>query len=251
MLRQHPLSALIVCSLTLVLARASRASDDDLLTVEGQPQQQYYLIGADEDVPKDKPRGLLIVMPGGDGSAEFHGFVVSIRETLPKDYLVAQLFAVPTDDPEQVVWPTEKLKHRKQTFTTQQFIENIVKEVKAKHKLDENRIFALGWSSSGGPTYASVLTPNSPVKGAIVAMSVFQLQFLPPLTGAKGRRFVIMHPVGDKLIPIRAAETAKKRLSAAGAQVEFVRMAGGHGWHDNPLGRIKRAVTWLENKPKK
>jgi predicted esterase len=250
MFRPQSWSALIACTLALIVTAPLRAADDELLTVKGQPQQQYYLIGADDNAAKNKPRRLLIVIPGGDGSAEFHGFVSSIREALPPDYLVAQLVAVPSAAEDQVVWPLEKLKDPKQTFTTQQFIENVVKEIMAKHKLDDARVFALGWSSSGNSTYASVLTPSSPVKGAIVAMSVFHPQFLPPLTGAKDKPFVIMHSPGDK-IPIRMAETAEKRLSASGARVKFVRMKGAHGWHDDPLGRISSAVKWLEGKAAK
>jgi predicted esterase len=230
----------------LLPTAAARAADGDLLTVKGQPNQQYFLIGAGDGAAKGKPRGLLIVMPGGDGSAEFHGFVASIREALPDDYLVAQLVAVRSTEPDQKVWPTEKMKDRKQTFSTQAFITNVVNEVKAKHKVDEARVFALGWSSSGNATYASLLTPDSPVKGAMIAMSVFHPQVLPPLTGAKGKPFVIMHSGEDKMIPIRIAETAEKRLKEAGAQVQMVRMSGGHGWQDDPLGRIRSAVEWLQ-----
>ena len=245
MLRPRYPSALIASLFALALAPTTRAGDDDLVPVKGQPQQKYYLIGAG-GADKDKPLGLLLVMPGGDGSAEFHNFVKSIQGSLPDGYLVAQLVAVESKNEKQVVWPTEKLKDPKQTFSTQQFIENVVKEVQAKHKLDEARIFTLGWSSSGSAAYSSVLTPKSPVKGAIVAMSVFQPGVLPDLAAAKGKRFVILHASGDKLVPIRIAQTAEKRLTAAGADVQFVQMAGGHGWQDDPLGRVSAAVEWLQ-----
>ena len=238
-------SALIASVLALLLPAAARAGDDDLLTVKDQPQQKYYLIGAG-GAAKDKPHGLLLVMPGGDGSAEFHPFVKSIQGSLPDGYLVAQLVAVASKNEKQVVWPTEKLKDQKQTFPTQEFIENVVQAVRAKHKLDDTRIFTLGWSSSGSAAYGSVLTPKSPVKGAVVAMSVFQPGVLPDLAGAKGKRVAILHAKGDKLIPIRIAETAEKRLIEAGAHVQFVEMPGGHGWGDDPLGRIGAAVEWLQ-----
>ena len=239
-------SALIASLFALALAPTARAGDDDLVAVKGQPQQKYYLIGAGAAAARDKPPGLLLVLPGGDGGADFHTFVTSIHGALPDGYLVAQLVAVASEDERQVVWPTEKLKDQKQTFSTQQFVENVVKEVKAKHKLDEDRVFTLGWSSSGSAAYSSVLTPKSPAKGAIVAMSVFQPGVLPDLAGAKGKRVVILHAKGDKLIPIRIAQMAEKRLKAAGAEVQFVEMAGGHGWHDDPLGRIGGAVEWLQ-----
>ena len=240
MIRTFVCAAVLLC-----IAPAVRAGDDDLLTVKGQPKQQYYLIGADA-APKDKPCGLLVVMPGGDGSKQFHPFVTAIQQALPEGYLVAQLVAVQTDGPNKVVWPTEKLKDPKQNFSTQQFITNVVKEVKAKHKIDDARVFALGWSSSGSPTYASVLTPISLVTGAIVAMSVFHPQNLPSLGGAKGKRLVILHAPGDKVVPVRFAQAAEKQLKGAGAEVQYAEMAGGHGWEDDPLGRIKSGVEWLE-----
>ena len=78
-------------------------------------------------------------------------------------------------------------------------------------------------------------------------MSVFQPGVLPDLAGAKGGRIAILHATGDKLIPIRIAQTAEKRLKASGAEVQFVEMAGGHGWQDDPLGRISAAVEWLQD----
>ena len=241
------LRTILALGLTAVVTSVARAGDDDLLTVKGQPKQQYYLIGS--AAAKDKPAGLLVVMPGGDGSAEFHPFVTSIQQSLPEGYLVAQLVAVPSDDPRQIVWPTERLRHRKQAFSTQQFIENVVKEVKAKQKVDDAKVFTLGWSSSGSAAYASVLTPKSPVKGAVVAMSVFHPQNLPPLAGAKGKRFVIMQSDEDKVVPARFAKLAEEQLKEAGAEVQFVQMAGGHGWQDDPLGRIRSAVEWLQKAP--
>ena len=234
-----------------LLAPAVRAGDDDLLTVKGQPKQQYFLIGAGAAKAGGdaKPRGLLVVMPGGDGSKEFHAFVTSIQqEALPDGYLVAQLVAVPAKV-NPVVWPTEKLPQKKQAFTTEQFIENVVREVKARHKVDDARVFALGWSSSGGAAYGITLKPGSPVRGAAVAMSVFKSKELPPLSGAKGRRFAILHSEDDRMTPIRMARDAEKRLAEAGGEVKFIEMSGGHGWQDDPFGRIREAVEWLERKP--
>ena len=239
-------TALVVVML-VTSAGTALAGDDDLLTVKGEPKQQYYLIGADA-VQKGKPCGLLLVMPGGDGSAEFHPFVTTIQQSLTERYLVAQLVAVPSDDG-KVIWPTEKLKHRKQSFSTQKFIESVVKEVMAKHDVDPKRVFALGWSSSGTAAYASVQTPRSPVNGAVVAMSVFHPQSLPSLVGAKGKRFVIMQSDEDKVVPARFAKDAEKRLKEVGAQVRYVAMEGGHGWQDDPLDRIRDAVEWLEGPP--
>jgi poly(3-hydroxybutyrate) depolymerase len=94
---------------------------------------------------------------------------------------------VVSDKKNQIVWPTAKDTEPKQKFKTEQFIEAVVKDVKAKQKIDENKVFALGWSSGGPAVYASALQKDSPLAGAFVAMSVFVPAKLPPLVNAKGR----------------------------------------------------------------
>ena len=80
------------------------------------------------------------------------------QNALPKGYLVAQLVAVGSKNPNQIVWPTAKDNDPKQKFKTEEFIAAVVKEVKSKHKIDETKVFALGWSSGGPPVYSSMLT---------------------------------------------------------------------------------------------
>ena len=88
------------------------------LKVPNQPNQRYFLIGDTKNAP-EAGFALLLVLPGGDGSAEFNPFVKNIyANALPEGYLVAQLVAVASDDPNQITWPTAKSKHPKQNFTT-------------------------------------------------------------------------------------------------------------------------------------
>ncbi len=217
-----------------------RAGGDDL--------KRYILIGprAGAAEPADGWR-LLLVLPGGDGSAEFHPFVRNIaKQTLPDGYLVAQLVA-PTwrSDEDRIVWPTKGLPDDKMKFSTEDFIAAVAQDVAAKKKIDRGHVYALGWSSGGPPVYASSVTEGTPLTGAFVAMSVYKPDQMPPLAGAKGKAYYLLHSPQD-VIKMRFPEAAKEDLTGAGATVELRTYEGGHGWHGDALGNIRRGVEWLD-----
>lgn len=220
------------------------------LRVKSNEQQRYFLIGAKEDQKApEKGYALLLVLPGGDGSAEFNPFIKRIwKNAMPDGYLTAELVATESKDPNQVVWPTKMDIQTKQKFTTEEFIDNVVKEVKAKYKIDETRIFALGWSSGGPAVYASTLTKGTPLKGAFVAMSVFFAGRLPPLANAKGQRYFLLQSPQDQVTKYSFAKVAKTQLTNAGAEVELKDYEGGHGWHGDVFGNIRTGIEWLEQK---
>src|SRR5437899_2765803 len=86
-----------VILLTLFAVRAPARDDDDIPSKErkagGDANKRYFLIGPRKDVKAPKEGfGLVLVMPGGDGSEDFQEFVKSLyEEALPERYLVAQL----------------------------------------------------------------------------------------------------------------------------------------------------------------
>jgi predicted esterase len=215
-------------------------------TAPGDEQMKYLLIGP---IGKSEPKAgyrLLLVLPGGDGSAEFRGFVSNmLPQALNEKYLVAELIAPKWDEKQQIVWPTEKVKAAKMNFSTEKFIDSVVEDVKGKHKVDEKYIFSLGWSSGGPAVYAEALREKSPITGAFVAMSVFKPGELPDAKNAKARAFYIFHSPQD-FIQMRYPQNAKQVLTKAGAKVELVTYEGGHGWHGDIFGSIRNGVQWLE-----
>ncbi|HEY1375545.1 MAG TPA: hypothetical protein VGF55_02065, partial [Gemmataceae bacterium] len=191
---------------------------------------------------------LVVILPGGDGSADFHPFVKRIfKYALPDGYLAAQPVAVKWSGSKQYVWPTASLKERKELkFTTEEFIAAVVEDVGTKHALDRKRVFVLGWSSSGPPAYAALLQEKPAVAGAFVAMSVFKPDTLPPLDRAKGRPFYLYHSPDDRVCPYRMAKQAEKDLTAAGAAVTLAEYDGGHGWRGGLYDSIRTGIEWLE-----
>ena len=249
------LARIVLVSLTPVEASASLTQEDvadvpsrDLLA-KGEERMRYFLIGAEEE--SKAPDGgfkLLLVLPGGDGSADFNPFVRRIwKKALGPDYLVAQLVAPmwSADQAEKIVWPAEKNGWPSAEFTTEEFIEAVIDDVQSRHEIDPAHVFTLSWSSSGPAAYSYSLFDEGRATGSLIAMSVFKPDQLPNLKGAKGHAYYLLHSPED-FIPIQMAKNAEEQLEKKGAEVELEEYAGGHGWHGDMYGMIARGIEWLE-----
>lgn len=217
-------------------------------TVKNDPRQEYFLI---DHSGGEAPRGgykLLLVLPGGNGSADFNPFVTNIaKHAAGREYLVAQLIAVKWTPDQQVIWPTARSKVEKMKFTTEEFISAVIADLGKDRKIDADHIYTLTWSSSGPAAYAASLTVEE-IKGSFVAMSVFKPGSLPSLSKAKGHRYYIYHSPDDKVCPMRMAEEARDQLDNKGAKVKFVTYKGGHGWHGNIFGDLRKGFQWLADR---
>jgi predicted esterase len=209
--------------------------------------KRFFLIGPAKGAkaPKDG-YGLIVVMPGGPGTADFLPFVKRIyKNATPEGYLIAQPVAVKWKDGQEVVWPTAKVKADGMKFTTEEFVDAVIDDVATRQKIDPARVFTLSWSSSGPAAYAASLTSKK-VTGSLVAMSVFNPKYLPDLEKAKGHGYYLYHSKEDRVCPFRMAAQAEKELRAAGAEVKLVEYEGGHGWRGDVFGAIRDGVLWLE-----
>ncbi|WP_428305645.1 alpha/beta hydrolase [Lacipirellula sp.] len=212
------------------------------LSVKDDESGEYYFLPA-----KDKPAGLLVVLPGGDGSAEFHPFVKNIHaHGLGGKYAVAHLVSKRWRPNQQITWPTHRTRTPGMKFTTEEFIAAAVTDAAKRQVVDPQNVYLLGWSSGGPPCYASLLQKESPASGAFVAMSIFRKDDYAAAANAAERSFYIYHSPEDEVCLPRMAHEAKDTLSAAGAKTTLVEYAGGHGWHGDMLGSIREGVEWLE-----
>jgi len=214
----------------------------------GDKNKRYFLIGGGEGcgVPK-RGFNLLVVLPGGDGGANFNPFVKRIyKNSLSKRYLVAQLVSVKWTAGQVIVWPTKRVAVEEQGFCAEEFVEAVVEDIKAKYRLNEQNIFTLSWSSGGPAAYAISVQDEKSVVGSYIAMSVFKPDELGSLAHAAGHFYFIEHSPEDKVCPFRMAKNAHKTLREHGAETKLVTYKGGHGWHGNVFGRIRKGVRWLE-----
>jgi len=245
----------LFASLVIALLPGRRLSaQDDVadipsreLRADKDENKRYFLVGPPKraTAPK-KGYGLLVVLPGGDGSANFHPFVKRIyKYAVPEGYLLAQPVAVKWTEKQEIVWPTGKKPVEGMKFSTEEFVDAVIKDAGGKHRLDPERIFTLTWSSSGPAAYAVSLTSKQ-VTGSFIAMSVFMPALLPPLEKAKGHGYFLYHSPDDPVCPFQMAERAAKDLKKSGARVKLVTYEGGHGWRAGLYDHIREGVQWLE-----
>lgn len=213
----------------------------------GVEKMRYILIGPKPAAPApDDGRMLVLVLPGGDGGDRFRPFVERIwQHALPPDAIVAQLVAVRWTPTQRVIWPTLQSRVPKMKFATEHFVEAVVRDVASNHRVDRRRVFTLSWSSGGPAAYAVSLLPKTSVTGSLIAMSVFKSHELPPLRNARGRGYYLLHSPQDTVCPFRMATEARDALKAAGAAVCFASYEGGHGWHGDCFGMIRKGIAWL------
>ncbi len=247
------MSSLVIACLSPV-AYPQLLPQDDVADIVSQDlrvgkdeHKRYFLIEAPKNskAPK-KGYGLIVVLPGGDGSADFHPFVKRIyKNAIPEGYLLAQPVAAKWSEDQEIVWPTNKNRVEGMKFSTEEFIDTLIKDVAEKHKLDPERAFTLTWSSSGPAAYAASLSSDK-ITGSFIAMSVFKPNLLPPLEKAKGQAYFLYHSPDDRVCPFRMAEQAEKELKKNGATVKLATYEGGHGWRGKLYEEIREGVEWLE-----
>jgi predicted esterase len=246
---------LLVISLLFPLVSGLQlAAQDDVadipsqdLRIDKDEHKRYFLVGPRKgvDAPK-KGYGLLVALPGGSGDAGFHPFIKRIyKNALPDGYILAQPVAVKWTDKQQIVWPTNKSRVEGMKFSTEEFVDAVIKDAGGRHPLDPERIFTFAWSSSGPAAY-SISLSNKKVTGSFIAMSVYRPELLPPLATAKGHGYYLYHSPDDKVCPFRMAEQAAKELDESGATVKLTTYKGGHSWRGNVFGDIRTGMQWLE-----
>jgi len=134
-----PVRFLVVASLSVsLLAGRWLAAQDDVADIVSQDlragkdeHKRYFLIEPPKSVKAPrKGYGLLLVLPGGDGSANFHPFTKRIyKNAVPEGYVLAQPVAVKWTEKQQIVWPTDKNRVEGMKFSTEQFVEDVIKDV--------------------------------------------------------------------------------------------------------------------------
>lgn len=222
------------------LSGASELPQPQSLKTASGSWTRFVLIPPSESAPKP-PTGfpLLLFLPGGDGSIEFHPFIKSIHtQSLGGQIAIAQVIAPP-----QVVWPTVQTRLR--FATTEESLAAIVKDVSDKIAVDRSKVFAIAWSSSGPAVYEALMKDDSPLAGALIAMSVFREKDYASFASVKGRRIYLLHSPEDQVCPYSMAKEAHTKLNAAGATATLVDYPGGHGWHGDIFKLIRSGIDWL------
>lgn len=242
--------------LLLAALSASAWAQDDVADVPSEERKagqdankKYFLIGPGKDAKEpENGWGLILVLPGGSGSATFNPFVRRIyKNAVPEGFVMAQLVAVEwtPGQSKTVVWPTTGTNAPGMKFTTEGFVATVHGEVCKERKIDPSRVYLLAWSSGGPPSYLVSLQKKRIVTGALIAMSVFHSDKL-DLSGAKGQAYYLYQSKDDQVTPFPHAEKAKELLEKQGAAVELAAYEGGHGWKGPVYKDLRAGFDWLE-----
>lgn len=212
---------------------------------EGDRHRRYFLMPATES---DEPLPLLVILPGGDGGADFNPFLRRVAlHSLNHSVHVAQLVAPEWSSGQfnEVVWPIAVTPWPQAQFTTEEFIASVIRDTAAHVQIDPKRVYVMGWSSGGPPAYAALLSLPE-VRGAIVAMSIFRLDWTEhyPTNGAK--RVAVLHSNDDRVVPYSFGAQAVDELRKRDFEANMFAYAGGHGWRGDVYGLIERAFRYVD-----
>jgi predicted esterase len=216
----------------------------------GNAKQQYFLMRQREPAEAAEKCGLLVILPGGPGSADFLPFCANVltRFAVPDDFLVAQLVAPQwREGDNRIVWPSQVFPDKKAEFTTEAFIAAVIDELTKKEPIDERFVFTLGWSSSGHVLYsASTRVPQ--VRGSVIAMSRFLPGRYVQTDKLQGKCYYLYHSPDDRICRFAEAELAVETLTEHGARAKLVPYEGGHGWRPFTFyaDRIREGILWLK-----
>ncbi len=218
-------------------------------TAGGDEKKRFFLLGPDATVaPPEEGYKLVIVIPGGDGGADFLPFVERIYDQVfDENYLVAELIAPRWDETQfdKIVWPTRDRPWPGMRFSTEDFVASVIDQIGEDYPVSSEGVFTLSWSSGGPAAYAISLASPSLVSGSFIAMSVFRPADLPSLDRGKGHAYFLYHSPAD-FIPIRMARDAVAELSRSEARVKLMEYEGGHGWRGDVFKDIGRGFDWIE-----
>lgn len=219
----------------------SRAVEHSIASL---PRSLYFVVPAKKPPTAKSPGGLVVVLPGGDGSREFLPFVENgLLAQAPDDCTGVLVTAVRWTEGQKIVWPTEKGRVEGMQYTTDQYVRAVVAEVAAQHPIDPARAVVVAWSSSGPAIWPMLCAKDSPFARGYVAMSVWPKGL--DAGPAKSRRIVIDQSPDDQTTTFAHARDAFAALTKAGAVVRLSTYAGGHGWQDDPLPRFAAGLAWL------
>ncbi|MBK8100237.1 MAG: carbohydrate binding domain-containing protein [Planctomycetes bacterium] len=227
-------------------AAASRAQERQL---EGMPKSTWFLVPPGLGSAPTKGHGLLVVLPGGDGSREFLPWVEnSVHAQLPADFATALVVAPKWTDEQQIIWPTATNRVAGMEYTTEEYVRAVVADAGKALPIDPRRVLLLAWSSGGPAAYATLLAEDSPFAGAYVAMSIWPKVDAAALARAKGQRLLLDQSPQDQITKFSHVRKAHEALTGASAIVRVSTYHGGHGWHDLPLPRLRAGFLWLLGK---
>ena len=177
------------------------------------PQRAYWLLCPAYTAPTTEPDGpaplsrkptfgLIVALADGAGNGEdlTDFWRDAIQKSLKDGYFVALPIAPKWNAHQPAAWITQQnmAQVKEARFSTETFLNDIVKDVQERYPIDPSRLFLHGVGDGGLAAYACSLNDTTPFRGFYLLSSPFKTAQLPALTHAKGRRYLIQQSKEDK-----------------------------------------------------
>lgn len=172
--------------------------------------------------PAREPLGVLVVLTrDGRPSGAVQDWLRLSSNLFQNKFLVVMPEATRWSNEQKEVWiPKAKMATVKDAkFATEEFLEEIIKDVSGKYLVNPKKIILLGQVESGAMAYTAALATKSPFSGFCIFNSPFKSTELPPLKNAKGRSFLLQYSDAST-VPLIMVAAAQKVLTENGAKVE-------------------------------
>ncbi|MBI2921804.1 MAG: hypothetical protein HYY18_12030 [Planctomycetes bacterium] len=237
----------LLAALGYLPARGEELPHEDL-KAGNDAKKRYFLIGPSPKVTIGaEGYGLIVMIPGASQTGEdWLPKAKEYAQALPNErYLFAFPCSVIWNEKQTNPWPTAKTPEKGMKFCTEDFLEAVVADVKARHKVNVRRVFLYGYQWGAFPAYAAGLRPRSPFTGVIAATGEMKLKDLPAIAGARARGWYLMSWDDPNYCPKGAMEEARAALRKAGARVEF-KDFGKEAFGGQGCAALLSAIEWLE-----
>ncbi len=202
----------------------------------------YYAVQAPET---DGPAPLLIVLHGfGQVAAEF---IKIFAPLVQSGILVAapqaphQFYKSLADRSVGFSWLTRYERDQSiQDFAA--YMKNFYTLLQREYRVDEQRVFVLGFSQGVSMAYRTWAQSAAPLSGVVACGGDLppdigeRLHELPPL------RVLLVHGRNDQIVPLRKAHEAQSQLSAAGFPVELFEFDGEHFIPTETMAQIAKFI---------
>ncbi len=239
---RRSVSAVVMAAFASAAAAQGKAVE---ATLPELPKSLYFVMAPKKPAAAGRKNGLIVVLPGGNGSRDFLPWVENaLLAQRPDDCAGVLVTSVKWQRDQETIWPTKSNPVPGMEYTTEQYVRAVVAAVEKDLAVDPVRRVVVAWSSSGPAIHPLMAVEDGPFARAYIAMSVWPRDLV-NLAPVKARRYVLDQSPEDQTTTFSHVREAYAALTKAGAVVRLSTYAGGHGWHDEPLPRFKQGLTWL------
>lgn len=136
---------------------------------------------------------------------------------------------------------------QRSTDLSERLVLDVIREVKREYRVDERRVFLMGFSQGGGMAFRMGVRYPGLFAGVIPCGGWFdpgEHSVAAMEKAAKRGRFLVCHSPDDRMVPFDLAEKAIAELDRFDVPYRLIRYEGGHSL---PKALVEQIAAWIEN----